>query len=958
MNLVSYRKWAYLATVLTGFSALCSQVIWQKYLAILVGSEARSLTLVIAIFLSGLAIGYYVFGLITERKKWSRTLLLKLYGYIELLTALYIIVFCVYFEFLKTLSFHSPPYFIIDVLISLLALLLPTFLMGASIPILTATLPNNSQEVNILHAKIYGWNTLGACFGVLISGFYLLPTFGLNLSLILVGSINLLAALVFIRNPLKGDVYKQEQLPVIPSVLPNRFYIFFTFLTGAVVISFEVFFIRILNLSTYGAKVYNFPLILSIFVGGLAIGSLSVSKKKISVSHLIQQLLCTIFLMSFLFWITPYWPVWIGHIKSNIVGLNSFDYIFFQCILFLFIFIFLFPAVFCMGQLLPLAYTLMKKDVKNYGRLCGSLYFSNTLGTALGAIGMGYLALYIFNIDSLYKINIYILILLTFIIAFFEKRNRYMLVLVVFTFIFALLPIGWNKTENYPHYIVRDKQKTAPSTIKKWFFFSKPEVINTELVYFKDGPNTTVEVQKYRKKPNSDLELYAHSIFSSIHRNKPYFSYTLTTNGKGDGNTIGEFSTYFLMSGLTYLFAPLQDEGLSVVVVGLGLGISTAVFSQLEEVKHIKAIEISPKVVEGIRQAPSYLNFEVFQKKKVNIVEEDAFKYFTKIREKFDIIVSQPSNIWVAGVENLFSKEFYELVDRSLSQGGILGQWLQNYSINESTFKMILRTAKSVFSYTELYKIGHKDVLILASQRPLNHAFPDKRFFDPFLYKFFKSFGIQSKEDIYLSQILNNSQYEQLISLTSKENKEIHSLTKPKLSYRADISVFLSQDSNPFDMLPSFVNADEGIQNKRIKVFQKYKSYNPDKWKTRCPKLDGFNFLCKYMNHALRVYHSFKSTNTSYLVRLKHYFFLRQHRLIPHDTVFLDEVFSAILEKKYLHKDTPILYINQRMSQGSYQTAYKDIVLLKENKIISEEMYNDLKEHIDNVMDRVKAHLD
>lgn len=949
MSSYSYIRWAYCATMLTGFSALCAQVVWQRYLTILTGSEARSLTLVVAVFLAGLAGGYYVFGLITERKKWLRSTLLKIYGYIELLTALYLIFFCFYFEFLKILSFQAPSLFIVDVLITLLALLFPAFLMGASIPLLTATLPNNVKDVHTVHAKIYGWNTLGACFGTLISGFYFLPVFGLNGSLLLAGSINLIAAFIFIKNPVKGTVYKQEKLPVIPSTVPDYFYIIFSFLTGAIIISFEVLFIRILHLSMGGARVYNFPFVLALFIGGLALGSLSVNKKTISVDSLIQRTLSSIILMGGLFWLTPYWPLWLNNIRFHL-GFAFIDYIVFQIFIFTFIFCFLFPAVFCMGQFLPLIYALLRKNSKNYARVCGALYFCNTLGTVLGAVGIGYLALYILNVDHLFKINIYILILLAFLLVIFEKKVWYAVFLTVFSLVFILVPLGWNQTENYPHYIVRDKQKAEPSTIKKWFFFPKPEVNDTELVYFTDGPNTTVKVQRYRKKPRSDLELYTHSTLSIIHRNKPYLSYSLTTNGKGDGNTIMEFSTYFLMSGLPYLFAPLQDKGLSVAVVGLGLGISTAVFSQLEEVSNIKAIEISPKVVEGIRQAPSYLNFEVFQKKKVNIVEEDAFKYFTRADKKFDIIVSQPSNIWVAGVENLFSREFYQLVDRSLSQGGILGQWLQNYSINENTLKMILRTVKSVFSYTELYKIGHKDVLILASQRPVNHAFPDKRFFDPFLYKFFKSFGIHNREDLYLSRIFDNSKYEKVLSPISNGDKPvIHSLTKPKLSYSADISVFLSQDSNPFDVLPSFINTDGETQRERIKVFQKYKSHNSDKWKNRCLKLNGFNFLCEYMNSVLEKYNDWQDKDINYPARLTSYSVLRKNGLIEHNELFLNKAFSKMMENKYLHNNTPLVYVNERISQGDYEIANAHIALLKEKKMITEDQFNKLKDHINNV---------
>ena len=150
----SYQKFAFGAVFITGFCALGFQVIGQKYLAILTGSEAKSLSLVIAVFLLGLASGYYAFGLFTESKNHPRYLLLKYYGYVELITASYIGLFSVYFPLLKKLSFNSPPLLLIDLTISLLALLIPTFLMGASIPMLTATLPKKAQEVHSIHTKV------------------------------------------------------------------------------------------------------------------------------------------------------------------------------------------------------------------------------------------------------------------------------------------------------------------------------------------------------------------------------------------------------------------------------------------------------------------------------------------------------------------------------------------------------------------------------------------------------------------------------------------------------------------------------------------------------------------------------------------------------------------------------------------------------------------------------------
>lgn len=942
--MLSYRKWAYVATILTGFSALCAQVLWQRYLAILVGSEARSLTLVVAIFLAGLAAGYYVFGLITERKKWSRRWLLKLYGYVELITALYIICFCIYFQLLKTLSFNSPPYFIIDILVSVLALIFPTFLMGASIPILTAALPNHSKEVNTLHAKIYGWNTLGACFGTLISGFYLLPAFGLNESLILVGIVNLFASLIFIKNPLKGNVHKRDNVPAIPSVLSNRFYLFFTFLTGAIVISFEVFFIRILHLSTQGARVYNFPLILAIFIGGLALGSLSVNNKKNSINHLIQQLINTIFLLGLLFWILPYWPIWLEHIRSSL-GFMSDDYIVFQIVLFLFISLFLFPAVFCMGQLLPLTYTLMKKDAKNYGRICGALYFFNTVGTTTGAIGISYLALYILNIDHLFKLNIYILSVLAFLIAFFERKTKYMIMVSIFTIVFLFLPLGWDgsgRVENYPHYVV-DKSKPHIPIYKKWFFFPKDNP-NKKTTYFNDGPNTTVKMNQYSLTKKA-LAPFVNPLLPPLFKNG--ISYSIITNGKSDSNTRGDFSTLFLIPTLPWLFAPSDKKGLSTLVVGLGTGVSAGILGQLDEVKEVDVLEISPKVIEAVRSAPAYLNFNVSYNRKINFIETDAFKYFTKTRKKFDIIASEPSNLWVAGIENLFSLEFYQLAARSLSEKGILGQWIQSYSIDEKTITMILHTLKMVFPYAELYNIGKMDILIIASKNPLPHDFSDKRIHHSFLHPFFKALGIKNKEDIYLAQILNSYQYQRLVSFASKENKDIHSLTRPRLSYLADKTRFTGYHPDPFTLIPEFLIGNNDKQTKKQVIFKQYKNTPPDIWKKRCPQVDGFQFLCAYMKEALKKYADFKDTSKNYLARLNHYFFLRKHGLIQLDNHFLDTFFLNTLRTKYIFKNTLMIYINERINQGNHKIAYEHIHLLKERQIINEKIYQIGKTYID-----------
>ncbi|MCY4321784.1 MAG: fused MFS/spermidine synthase [Bdellovibrionaceae bacterium] len=611
---MSYIHLAYFATMATGFASLCAQVAWQKYLTILVGSDTRSINLVIAVFLLGLAVGYYVFGKITE-KAWSRFILLKIYGWIELITAIYIAVFYIYFNFLKNISFNTPSNLFIDILIALMALFLPTFLMGASIPILTAVLPKSSKEINSCHFKIYGWNIFGAFLGVLFSGFYFLPKFGLALTLVIASAINIIAALIFIGNKLEGGLRRQTEYVLIPSRIPNWFYIFFSFLAGAIIISFEVLFIRVLHLSI-GAGVFNFPIILSIFVGGLAWGSLSINSKKVSPSFFIKQTLITAFLLGLLYIFSPYWSIWISHIRVSLFSIPS-NYFVFKFLIYLFVSIFLLPAVFFMGRLLPLSYALLKKTKENYGAVCGYLYFFNTLGTVLGTIILAYLAFYIFDLDELFKINILLLISLAFISALYEKRI-FSTALACFLAVALLFLPNWNRTGHYLGYFRTINLQDYH--FKKIFSIPKKHKEKEKLLFFEDGPNASISLVAFPKDTDSSNN---KKLFPSA----KHQSVSFIVNGKAIGNSLGDFSTVFLLSSLAYLYAPKRDR-LSSAVIGLGMGTSAGILAQLEEMEDTTVLEIAPEVVDNVRRSPEF-SFGLLDNPKAKVIAQDGLSGIT-----------------------------------------------------------------------------------------------------------------------------------------------------------------------------------------------------------------------------------------------------------------------------------------------------------------------------------------
>lgn len=903
-------------------------MVWQKYLAVLTGSEAKSLSLVIAIFLLGLATGYYVFGLWTEKKNHSRFLLLKYYGYVELLTGLYIGFFPIYFNFLKAISFNSPPLLIIDIISSFLALFLPTFLMGASIPMLTACLPSSAKEVNKVHAKVYGWNTLGACLGALLSGFFLIPVLGLNFSLHFLGLLNVIISLIFIGNRLAGDIIKQDKPVLISSPFPNSFFYAFVFFTGSLAISFEVFFVRILNLSI-GAGAYNFPIILSIFVGALALGSLSIKKQKVNLNFFVHQTFIVFLFINIICFTAPYWSIWLNTIRVSLTTLPS-NYPVYFALIFLFLIVFIFPPIFFMGRLLPLSYMFLKKTEKDYGKLCGYLYFFNTLGTVFGAVVVGYLAFYVFNLDQLFKINLYVFMLLILGLVFVQKNPVNYFIASALALILLMQPDHWNRNGHEQGFF-----RTRAYTPKLHFkgLFSIPKVTDPGMStsFFKDGPNTTVTLieSAVLPAPRPQLDTLLEMFSTPV---EEFSSYSIIVNGKSDGNSLGDFSTVFFM--LPYLHSQ-EKENLSTAFVGLGTGLSAGAFTPLPDVKSIDVLEISPFVIRAISQVNPKLNFNVIYHDKTNMIKTDAFKYFTKANKKYDIVISEPSNPWVMGVENLFTVEFYELVAKNLNHGGVFGQWLHTYSIDNSILEIVIKSIHQVFPYAMLYRVGHGDILVVASPSPLPEL-SEKKFKNDFVKKFYFSLGVQKADDLYLSQVLSENQFRQVASLSQQR---VNSLYFPQLIYRTNKSFFLGTQADIYNFRDKY-HIKPKSDTRKQQAFQRLKSQN---WLDRCLNLRGFDFLCQEMNENQRVYKTLTtSKNQNQIFRV--YLQMRQRNLIPYDPKIIREFTDFSLKNKNRDINNVSGLINELIQVQEYEAVQELVLKFKKAGLLNEDHHKHFKE--------------
>ena len=766
MNKLNYRFVIYLGTFLTGATALVFQVVWQKYLSLLVGGESRSVSLVIACFLFGLASGYHFWGKLT-RRDYSRSMFLKIYGAVEVCVGLYAIIFPLYFKLIQAFAYSAGSNIAVDIISSLLLLFPPTFLMGATIPLLTALVPDQMDEVNTCHAKIYGINTLGAFFGTLLGGFFLIPSFGLLNTLQICGLVNIIIGLILFFNRLSGRVSDSEEIPQVSHSFGNRTLGLFVFVSGSVLICLEVLFVRLLGLSM-GSGHFTYPIIVGIFIFGLALGSLSISSRPVSERSFLIQVGASIISLFLIYLTVPYWPYWISHIRISLTSIPS-NYIVYLSSVFLFMSLLLIPFLIFAGRLLPLAYSLIDKKRDDYGKVCGRLYFLNTFGTVIGAIVLAHLLTYFINLDILFKINIGLMLALLALLLILQKRYRWGIALLSGLVLFISLFPSWNRSSHQSG-LFRNRD------IQDYHFnglFHVP-LQSGELLYFKDDPNSTVSV------------IESHS-GSNVGR-------SIIVNGKSDGHTFGsDYSTMLLLGSLAYLHAPSTDK-LQAAVIGFGTGISPGIIGSGKDVEHVSVLEISPSVID----AAIYFNknnFKAFNNRKIEIIQEDAFRFFTREAQHskvlLDIIVSEPSNPWVVGVENLFTLQFYGLVKKVLKPEGVFVQWLQLYEINRPIVTSVISNLLKSFGHLKVYQVSGGDLALVASDKPISHKSFIKRFLEPKMALAHSRISLVHPEQLVLQVLYEEPELKRLVAFSPPEGT--HDFETPLIGYAAGKEMFLGQ---------------------------------------------------------------------------------------------------------------------------------------------------------------------
>ncbi len=765
----------------TGITALVFQNTWHRYLTYLLGSQSQATAIIISVFLGGMSAGYFLYGHLTRK---FRMQLFKLYGVTEFLIGIWAIFSPRIYQALIDVPVSS---FLMEIVVALIFFGVPTVLMGGTLPVLTQALSKDVHSATKTHSRIYGFNTFGAAMGSLLAGFVLLPVLGLPLTLFFAGLINLIVGGVFYSlGAIQGSpeqptsesssIYAEGKKPshATSSGEGKRRWLWgVAFISGFVTIGLETLMIRLFGLSA-GSSSYSFSVIIAIFIFCIAFGGYLVGKiKSLPPCSILILLLANGFTLIALFCSVETWPYY-AHVIRTYFSQTPPAFWAYHSTLFLILgLVLLIPISLC-GATLPLCFHLAKREQSGLGSETGNLYAINTLGCVMGSMLAGYYLLYAYDLNQVFLFLIF-LVGLSALFSLYKlwsslgSRQR-----AVFSGVCLLLLLTVLRQPLWDNQYFTIGLFRFPTPIANTFKGYEAMRWPYPRFYYSDGPAATVSV--------------TYEEFFKNKKKQPALAVQI--NAKTDGSTFHDFYTQQLSAHIPLLFT---EHPKNACIVGFGTGMTAGVITQYSEVERLDLIEINPMILEAGRLFERF-NYRVLSNPKTHVVGTDAFRFFRSNDQVYDVIISEPSNPWMAGVENVFSKEFYELVHQHLHEKGRFLQWFHGYSLSVDTLRLILNTYRSVFPYAYVFQFMRHDYGILGSKQPITKEslqLFEKKFRAEQNNPALKDLGFQGIEQFLSLERISGNALDEF-----SEYGGVHTLENPKLGYWAGRNLFTSSTTN------------------------------------------------------------------------------------------------------------------------------------------------------------------
>lgn len=741
---------------LSGATALIYELVWFKRFTQVWGSSSLAMGAVVAAFLLGLGLGARYLGGRARRMKSP----LRAYALCECgIAAL------AAFSLFEIELLRGPSSGLYDLLgglgvlgaavrliVAFLVLGPATILMGATLPLLVSQLELSGSETWRSTAFLYATNTLGAAAGCFGAGFFLLPSFGLQGTLLIAVGINLVIAAgafwLARQMPTRTgeQAAEQRETPALPRLA------FAAFALGAGALAMHMIWARQLSL-VLGGTTYSFTAMLFVVLLGIGIGSALLDFFGNRIRSFERVFMCVSMLLIVSTFAAQlglsYWSYLAGTVLES-RGSLTFNAWFCSSISAI---LELIPAC-CSGALLPLLVRFAKEIDPDAARSVGRLFAWNTLGAAVGATLTTVVLLPALGTAGGVVASVG-LILVAVMVAL-STRMRITPGLVSLAVLACVLAV--------PVARGRDPLKTGLG-LSLYGTHVRESLSESEILFFEEGALAEVLVTRLGE------------------------SVSMRVNGKVDASNLR--ADMVTQLGAAYLPRFLAPDARELLVVGYGSGCTVGA-SLLFPNTRVTCLEIEPAVVRAADHF-SEVNHTPENSPGLRMVYDDARAFVEGTDERYDLIITEPSNPWMPGVSNLFTVEFYRAASERLTEGGRLAQWVQTYALSIDDYGSIVASLQSVFEQVYLVCLDGGDTLLLASHEPFDlkpatidrlqrriMGLPEVR------ADLLNYFGSEDVRELLLSHVLLADGISQLVP----EGIELHTDSNMRLEFDSPLRLF------------------------------------------------------------------------------------------------------------------------------------------------------------------------
>ncbi|WP_342316997.1 fused MFS/spermidine synthase [Lysobacter sp. FW306-1B-D06B] len=689
--------WIFIAS---GFAGLIYQSIWTQYLGLFLGHSAYAQSLVLLLFMGGMALGAWLISRLSDRLQ--RPLLW--YAVIELVIGLLGLTFNQIYGASTSLAYDvlfpgvgsQASVGAIRWAISVLLVLPQCILLGATFPLMSAGFlrlrPDSDGKVI---AGLYFTNSIGAAAGALAATYLLLPRVGLPGTIFTAGLLNVLVAMaVYPISKKEATVPTASSAPTDAGGVAPSLILIAAAVTGLTSFVYEITWVRMLSLAL-GTTVHAFELMLAAFIAGIAFGGLWLARNTDRIRSPLKmvgwvQIWMGVAALGSMFVYANAFE-WVGWLMRVLMRSNE-GYSLYNVSSGIISLLVMFPAAFFAGMTLPLLTIILLRSGAGE-RAIGRVYAANTLGAILGVLLAVHVLLPFVGLKSALWIAAAGDLILGIILLRRAAQNGALSQPAMAGAVTAVALVASMALVHFnPLVLASSVYRTGNTSLSD----------QTQMLFYRDGKTASVAV-------------YA------TEDGKGGTTMSISTNGKVDAGLTASLkheprpdeSTMILAGALPLA---LKDNVDQVGVIGFGSGLTTHTLLGSKRVGQVDTIDIEPMMVEGARLFGERVE-RAYTDPRSHLLFDDAKSYFSSARKKYDVIISEPSNPWMGGTASLFSTEFYKFVPRHLKDDGILVQWLQLYEINPTLVSSVLAAMLPEFNDVQAYMANQGDLIMVASPK-------------------------------------------------------------------------------------------------------------------------------------------------------------------------------------------------------------------------------------------------